>query len=128
MKTIGIVGSRRRDTLDDLLKCGAIFSEMYEDGDRIVSGGCPAGGDRFAEIIAEMVGATEENGRLIIHRPVKPPPGSPRYAYTKANYARNTLIANDADVLIGVVAEDRKGGTENTIKTFEKRGLKAVLA
>ena len=46
---------------------------------------------------------------------------NPRWAYAEINYARNTLIARDADELIAVVAEDRKGGTEDTIKKFLKK-------
>ena len=46
---------------------------------------------------------------------------NPRWAYAEINYARNTLIARDADDLIAVVAEDRKGGTEDTIKKFLKK-------
>ncbi len=46
---------------------------------------------------------------------------NPRAAYAVINYARNKLIARDADVLIACVAEDRKGGTEDTIKHFCKK-------
>jgi len=50
------------------------------------------------------------------------PQGSPRWAYAKANYERNTLVAGDSDVLISCVAPDRTGGTEDTIKKFIKQG------
>ena len=115
MKKIGIIGSRRRDTEDDFNSVWQAFTKVYEDGDTIVSGGCPKGGDRFAEIIAGRMGAN-----MIIHWPEKVPPGSPRWAYTKANYARNTLVAQDSDIIIACVAADRKGGTEDTIKKFKK--------
>ena len=46
--------------------------------------------------------------------------GSPYFSYAKANYERNTLIARDSDVLIAVVAPDRKGGTEDTIKKWNR--------
>ena len=110
-----------------MLQLANVFGELYEVGDRIVSGGCKQGADRFAEIIAAQLGLTERNGMLIIHRPADVPAGSSRYAYTKANYARNALIAADSDVLIAVAADDRKGGTENTVKTFKKRGLKPII-
>jgi predicted Rossmann fold nucleotide-binding protein DprA/Smf involved in DNA uptake len=34
----------------------------------------------------------------------------------KAFYARNRLIAEDADILLAMAAPDRKGGTENALK------------
>lgn len=51
-KVIGIIGSRRRDGLADLAKVERAFKSIYQVGDTIVSGGCPQGGDRFAEILA----------------------------------------------------------------------------
>ena len=110
MKTIGIVGSRRRNEQADFTACWNAFLTIYEDGDRIVSGGCPSGGDRFAEIIAAKFGLTVENGGLIIHEALWKQYGK------QAGFIRNTDIARDADVLIAVVAADRRGGTEDTIR------------
>ena len=53
MKTIGIVGSRRRNEIKDRDAVAKAFASVYEDGDEIDSGGCPQGGDNFAEWIAE---------------------------------------------------------------------------
>ena len=61
-KTIGIIGSRRRDSDSDFRLCLAKFQEVYKPGDKIVSGGCQKGGDRFAEIIARSKGLT-----IIVH-------------------------------------------------------------
>ncbi len=127
MKIIGIVGSRRRDSKEDFELCKKVFFEIYEDGDKIVSGGCKQGGDRFAEIIAKELGLTIENKMLIIHYPEEIPKGSPRWAYAKVNYARNTLIAEDADILEAVVAPNRKGGTEDTIAKALMRDTEIVL-
>jgi len=121
MKTIGIIGSRRRDSKADLEATRKIFLEIYEEGDSIVSGHCPKGGDRFAEIFAEEFGLTEENGKLILYRADWKQHGR------GAGFVRNTYIAKDADILISVVAEDRKGGTEDTIKKAEKMGGKQIL-
>lgn len=55
-KCIGIVGSRRRDSDEDYQACLAAFLAIYKPGDLIVSGGCPQGGDRFAEVIADEMG------------------------------------------------------------------------
>jgi len=128
MKNIGIVGSRRRDTKEDLDACRKIFLEIYEEGDIIVSGGCPKGGDRFAKIFIE-----EYHTQKIIHYPDKSKldpvklKQNPRWAYAEINFARNTLIAKDSDVLIAVVASDRKGGTEDTIKKAIAMGKKIIL-
>jgi len=110
MKTIGIVGSRRRNAPEDFQTCWNTFVKIYEPGDKIVSGGCPQGGDSFAEIIAGKFGLSELNGGLIIHRA-----DWKRYG-KRAGFIRNTDIAMDADVVIAIVASDRTGGTEDTIR------------
>ncbi len=95
--------SRRRDTDEDFRLCLAKFEELYKPGDVIVSGGCPKGGDKFAEIIARSKGIT-----IIIHHA----------NWSKGRFAgfeRNTDIAKDCTVLIAVVAADRTGGTEDTV-------------
>lgn len=131
MKKIGIIGSRRRNTEGDLELLRKAFLEIYEDGDTIVSGGCPLGADHMAEIFIKEYNISED--RVIIHYPDKSKldpekmKRNPRWAYAEINYARNTLIARDSDILIAVVAEDRKGGTEDTIKKAEKFKHKIVL-
>lgn len=119
-KIIGIVGSRKRDCKDDFNVVMSQFRKYYEPGDRICSGGCPRGGDRFAEKIASWTGMTEDNRQLILHRPKPVPKDSPKYIYAKAFYERNTLVARDSDILIAVVDPSRKGGTEDTIKKWKK--------
>jgi hypothetical protein len=109
MKVIGIVGSRRRALLVDYDATVAAFKHIYEAGDTIVSGGCPVGGDHFAEMIANRFDVP-----ITIHKP-----NWDKYGRS-AGFNRNGLIARDADVLIAVVAEDRKGGTEDTIRKFKK--------
>jgi len=125
---IGIVGTRRRDAREDLEVVLCAFQDITQRcilsiaNFTIVSGGCKQGGDRFAEIIIDRF-----KTQKIIHLPDKSQldkellKKNPRAAYAKINYARNTLIARDArDYLIACVAEDRKGGTEDTIKKFKK--------
>lgn len=107
-RTIGIVGSRRRDTEDDYNKVLKAFFKLWTPGDRIVSGGCPEGGDRFAELIA-----LRHQVPIMIHYAAWNRIGD------KAGFERNTDIANDADILIACVAPDRTGGTEDTIKKFQ---------
>ena len=115
-KTIGVIGSRQRNEPEDLVLVTRAFLSAYEEGDSVVSGGCPKGGDRFATVICCAFGVPlhewlPDKSKLDKSLPYKA-------AYAKIAYARNTLIARDADVLIACVAPDRKGGTEDTIKKF----------
>ena len=111
---IGIIGTRRRDSEHDYQQTKANFEIVMEDhnltvDDTIIcSGGCPKGGDRFAEKIAKEYGMP-----ILIHYPRWNTHGK------IAGLLRNTEIANDSDILMAVVAEDRKGGTEDTIKKFD---------
>ena len=109
MKRIGIVGSRRRDAHDDFTKCLSVFQSIYDEGDRIVSGGCPKGGDRFAEILADQLATPIE----IFYAEWD------KYG-RGAGFKRNTYIAQASDVLIACVAADRTGGTEDTVRKFQK--------
>lgn len=113
-KVIGIVGSRRRDSQGDFLLCERAFSHIYKAGDRIVSGGCPEGGDRFAEEISRRYGC-----QITIHRP--------DWKLGKfAGFLRNTDIARDCTILIAVVADDRTGSTEDTVKKVQKLGKQVI--
>ena len=56
MKKIGIVGSRRRNTEEDFEQCEKIFLSIYKEGDELISGGCPKGGDEFCFQIAKKFG------------------------------------------------------------------------
>jgi hypothetical protein len=115
MKRIGIIGTRRRDNSAAYTLVEKKFFEIYEECDWIVSGGCPKGGDRFAEVIAKKFGIPI----LIFYPNWKSGPG--------AGIVRNTDIAKNSDVLIACVADDRSGGTEDTIKKylrFCERGYK----
>lgn len=112
-RKIIIIGSRSRDTSEDFKLVYDEFKKWYKDGDIIISGGCPKGGDRFAEVIAARLGMTEGNGQLIIHRPTKPPKHSPKYIWAKAFYDRNTVVAKEAEdntVTIACVSKSKTGG------------------
>lgn len=113
---IGIIGSRRRNTEQDLYLTEMAFLSAYRKGDTIVSGGCPKGGDRFAERLA-----------LIYDVPIKIHKAEWDLRGRSAGFYRNTFIARDADILIVCVAEDRKGGTEDTIRKFLKTKEALIL-
>lgn len=110
MKRIIIIGSRRRDdAVADWLIIENDFLKIYVPGDIIVSGGCPKGGDRFAEALSAKYQVP-----IIIF------PADWKRFGRGAGFIRNTDIAKNGDVLIACVAPDRKGGTEDTIKKFKK--------
>ena len=112
---VGIVGSRRRRDRMAVIA----FVQSLPGGSVVVSGGCRDSVDTWAAAAARARGLG-----VIEHLPR--PVGSGRLAFTKACYARNELIARDADVLIAFVAPDRSGGTENTIA--HARRLKKPIA
>lgn len=117
MKVIGIIGSRRRDSKEDLELCRKEFLNIYEEGeDSLVSGGCPKGGDRFCQIFAKEYGI-----------PIKIHYADWEKYGKSAGFKRNTYIAEDADVIIAVASSDRTGGTEDTIKKAQKMGKKIIL-
>lgn len=116
-KVIGIIGSRRRDSVEDYELCLSVLRTIgVSPGDSIVSGGCPQGGDRFAEVIA-----CKYNIPITIHEALWKKHGR------GAGLLRNTDIARDADILVAVVAADRKGGTEDTIRKFAKMGKTKLI-
>lgn len=109
MKTIGVIGTRKRDSEDDLLLVEAAFLMVYHPGDRICSGLCPKGGDRFAVIIAER-----HNVPTLWF-----PPDWERYGKA-AGFKRDTDIARESDILIACVTYPRTPGTEDTIRKWNR--------
>ena len=117
---IGIVGCRARDTMAD---CNLVETALLTilnsgsfDSFSIVSGGCPKGGDRFAEILA-----AKHNLDIKLY-----PAEWNKYGRS-AGYKRNIFIARDADVLIASVANNRLGGTEDTISKYLALGKKRLI-
>ena len=117
---IGIVGSRRRNSREDLLLLMDKLQEIHEENKitKIVTGDCNEGGDKFAREIAEAdVGDVE----LVVKEATLPPKGSHYLDFVTAYYNRNEEIAKEPlDYLIALVAPDRMGGTENTIRHFRR--------
>lgn len=83
---------------------------------KFVSGGCAKGADHF---IAEI--CKESNLKLTEHLPVFNE-GMAYYDRVKAYYARNRLIAEDADILLAMVAPDRTRG--HRINNKVRQGVK----
>ncbi len=106
-KVIGIIGTRKRNTREDFDAVMEAFASVYEEGDWICSGGCSKGGDKFAHMIHKS------NNIPYLEFPAN------WIKYGKsAGFIRNTDIAQHSDILIACVAEDRTGGTEDTIKKW----------
>lgn len=101
---VGVVGSRRRD-------CESLVRRLVNalPGDSVVvSGGC-RGVDTWAKEAADNRGMDKS-----IHKPDLK--GVKGYAdAVKRYYARNKIVAAQSTVLFAFTAEDRTGGTENTI-------------
>ena len=143
MIKIGIVGSRRRNSTQDAISLERVFVNTLTDelgvyfGDidflesglrdiTIVTGDCDEGGDHFAVYLSHIYKC-----KLDVKRIIDPETGEEMdfknhrwFDYNtmvKIFYKRNEEIAKeDLDYLIALVAPDRKGGTENTIKYFKR--------
>lgn len=111
MKTIGIIGTRSRDSKEDLIDVEVEFIKHYKKGDRICSGLCQKGGDRFAVILSQKY-----------FTPTLWFPAEWDRFGKAAGFIRNTDIARESDILIACISDDRKGGTEDTIRKFLQRG------
>lgn len=118
MKKIGIIGTRKRNIITDYHIVHEAFFEVYIEGDWIVSGHCPKGGDAFAEKIAFDYGIP-----LLLFPPKK--------HRREEFFARNTLIARNSDILIAClinphdtlidILKRKSGGSEDTIRKFMDR-------
>lgn len=118
-KVIGIIGTRSRDSIEDLVDVEQVFLEHYQEGDVICSGLCAQGGDRFAVMLHEKY---ETACKWF-------PPDWKRLGRA-APFIRNSQIAEESDIIIACVRnpEDgidrvlrrKTGGTEDTLKKFYK--------
>lgn len=118
MKKIAIVGTRSRNTSAAFKLIEEQFWKLYESGDWIVSGGCPKGADRFAEMLAKKEGIPI----LIFY------PDYKRNHFKVAPTIRNGPIALNSDIVIACVRRPEegieqvllreKGGTEDMLKKF----------
>lgn len=113
---IGIVGSRRRNTLADrMIVYDIVRTAIRKFGKEnvvIVSGACSRGADHFAAEAAKVFGVE----LLEFPVPLDPPIAEgDRNEYRKRAFARNRLIVENSGIVFALVHEDRKGGTENTV-------------
>lgn len=115
-KVIGIVGSRRRNTPEDFNIVKTAFINIYKPGDEICSGFCQTGADKFAITLSRQY-----------HTPSQWYRAEWKKFGPTAGHLRNQLIAEYSDKLIACVAEDRTGGTEDTIEKYLKLGKTELI-
>ena len=110
---LAIVGSRKLEGHPDLETTIALILDAY-DPSKVVSGGAP-GVDTAAVRVAKSWGIpTDEK---------KPQPTKAGKAeYRRSCFARNTLIAQAADVVVGIMLPGGTGGTMDTIRKAERLG------
>jgi len=115
---IGVVGSRRRNSkADKAIVYGELDRFVAEGGAVIVSGGCKTGADKFAREYAL------DNGlELVEHLPDLTGVRGRSDAIGRY-YARNAALVADCDILVAIVAENRRGGTENALSHAYKRSI-----
>ena len=116
MKHVAIVGSRSRTDPDTVER---LVAELSADT-VIVSGGA-SGPDTWAEEAARKHG-------LAVHvfRPDLEGVRS-QGQVTRRYHNRNQRIVDAADELIALVAPDRRGGTEDTIRRAERKGIPITI-
>lgn len=117
MKRIGVIGARKRNSRTDYIIVRDIFFDIYEEGDWIVSGHCPLGGDAFAEKIAYDYGIP-----ILLFPPKK--------KQAKYLFARNTKVSKFSTTIIAClinpyeslneILQRENGGTEDCLKKFRK--------
>jgi len=130
---IGIIGSRRRSTTEDLDILEREFLNILLGEPSInmndiiiVTGDCDEGGDFFAKYLSDMYGCKLDTKRI------KDPDTGEEMDFKHHRwfeydvmcsifYKRDEEIAKeDLDYLLALVAPDRKGGTEKTIEYFKQ--------
>lgn len=116
-RRVGIVGSRRREDKEKVIE----LVDSLKENDVVISGGCE-GVDTWA---AER--ARERGLDVVVHLPDLGDGDLPYYETCKRYYARNREIVKDSDIIHAFVAEDRTGGTENTIKHAKELEVEVVI-
>ena len=126
---IAIVGSRRYENRRKIKEFVFKLKEEYGTDTIIVSGGCKTGADKYAKKYALELGLQYEEYPPFheVHNLYCTMPES-RYGkeFSMKNFfARNKIIANVSDMVVGFIPEGiEANGTMNTIsyaKKFEKK-------
>jgi predicted Rossmann fold nucleotide-binding protein DprA/Smf involved in DNA uptake len=113
----GIVGSRRRQDMDNVQR----LVDSLDKTTVIVSGGCQ-GVDSWA-----VMRAKERGMDTVVFRPETMGNKLAYFDVVKCYYDRNKRIAELSNIIYAFVSENRKGGTENTIKHANKLNKSVVI-
>ena len=129
---IGIVGSRRYENKKKIKDFVFRIKEQYGSDTIIVSGGCKSGADKYAKKYALELGLQYEEYPPFheVHNLYCPLPESSygKPYSTKYFFARNKIIANTSDFIVGFIPEGVEGrGTMNTISYAKKFSKKYVV-
>ena len=129
---IGIVGSRRYENRKKIKDFIFELKKKFGNNLVIVSGGCKDGADRYAKKYALELGLQYEEYPPFheVHNMYCTIPES-RYSkpYSVKNFfARNKIIANTSDIVVGFIPEGWiSNGTNSTLKYAEKFGKKTII-
>jgi len=129
---IGLVGSRRYENKKKIKDFIFKLKNEYGTDTIIVSGGCKVGADKYAKKYALELGLQYEEYppfhevhnlycTIPEHRYSKP--------YSVKNFfARNKIIANVSDIIVGFIPDGVEGtGTMNTISYAKKFNKKTII-
>jgi len=116
MKHVAIVGSRSRTDSDTVER---LVAGLPADT-VIVSGGAP-GPDTWAEEAARRRGLMVQ-----IFRPDLEDART-QGQVTRRYHNRNQRIVDAADEVIALVSPDRRGGTEDTLRRAERKGIPVTI-
>ena len=129
---IAIVGSRRYENKRKIKEFIFKLKNEYGTETIIVSGGCKTGADKYAKKYALELGLQYEEYPPFheVHNLYCTMPASRyRKPYNIKNFfARNKIIANTSDMVVGFIPKGIKSaGTESTLKYAEKFGKKTII-
>jgi predicted Rossmann fold nucleotide-binding protein DprA/Smf involved in DNA uptake len=110
---IGIVGSRRRNTLKDrqiVIDIVRSATVAFPDKHIVIVSGGAEGPDSFAKEAAALYGLEYKD-----HPIPRDPPITSKQDFVFRAFSRNKDIVVDSSLLFALVHPNRKGGTENTV-------------
>lgn len=115
---LAIVGSRKLEGHPDLETQIALILDAY-DPSKVISGGA-RGVDTAAVTVAEAWGIPTDEKKP------QPTKGG-KSEYRRACFARNTLIAEAADVVVGIMVEGGSTGTQDTLDKATRLGKRVQI-
>jgi hypothetical protein len=107
---IAIIGSRNYNDFNNIYK---YLDSKFDKIGHLVSGGCPTGADRAAEIYAKNKGLS-----ITIHYP-------DWNLGKSAGFQRNRKIVEDCEILIAWTTGSK--GTQNSLDLAQKLGKKVII-